>query len=132
MWVLPGRDGLVEIRLSIVVCVFVSLWVGYGMQTSQESLQKAFHVAIRQLQELQVRGMLCGNVDSSSSRNSVGLFESEVGVQRVGLLIPLGHLHSNIGNLYKYYRPLSVDIGGVNVVVDMGCFYSLVRLLCHV
>lgn len=84
MWVLPGRDGLVGIRLSIAVCVFESLLVRFRMQTSQESLQKAFHVAIRQLQELQVRGMLCGNVDSSSSRNSVGLFESKVGVRRVG------------------------------------------------
>lgn len=65
------------------LCVRVSL-VRFRMQTSQESLQKAFHVAIRQLQELQVRGMLCGNVDSSSSRNSVGLFESKVGVRRVG------------------------------------------------
>lgn len=98
-------------------CLFVSLWVCYGMHASQESLQKAFHVAIRQLQELQVRGRLHDCVDSSSSRDSVGLFESEVGVRRVWWCSPSGPFHLILYDYWMHYYRLSVDMGGTDVVV---------------
>lgn len=43
------------------------------------------------------------------------------------MINPLGHLHSSISDMYRYYRPLSVDMGGVDVVVDMS---GMVVLTC--
>lgn len=43
------------------------------------------------------------------------------------MINPFGHLHSSIGDMYRYYRPLSVDMGGVDVVVDMS---GMVVLTC--